>query len=57
MDDVVIVESNDYSQVVFDNVFECYPETQDLDCFFTLNKLLKADCTDFVGVYKVMVFL
>ena len=53
MDDLVIVEQIDYSQVVFDDVKECYPEDSDLLIHYSLNELLKADQSDFIGIYKV----
>lgn len=53
MEDVVIVESKDYAQVVFDDVKECYTENHPLECWFNLNELLKAGPSDTVGIYKV----
>jgi hypothetical protein len=53
MEDIVIVESKDYAQVVFDDVKECYTENSPLECWFNLNELLKADSSDLVGIYKV----
>lgn len=53
MDDLVIVEPKDYSQVVFDDVKESYPLNIDLIVHFTLNELLKAAETDFIGIYRV----
>ena len=53
MEDLVIVESNDYAQVVFDEIKECFAENQPLECHFTLNELLKADASDWIGIYKV----
>ena len=53
MEDIVIVESNDYAQVVFDEIKECFIENQTLECHFTLNELLKADASDWIGIYKV----
>ena len=53
MEDLVIIESKDYSQVVFDDVSECYREENDLVCHFTLNELLKPIQTDYIGIYKV----
>ena len=53
MDDIYIVEPKDYSQVVFDDVKESYPINIDLEIYFTLNELLKAAETDFIGIYKV----
>ncbi len=53
MDDLVIVEPKDYSQVVFDDVKESYPLNIDLIVYFTLNELLKAAETDFIGIYRV----
>lgn len=53
MEDLVMVESKDYAQVVFEDVKECYSENQDLECLFCLNDLLKADASDWIGIYKV----
>jgi hypothetical protein len=53
MEDIVIVESNDYAQVLFDDVQECYGEHKDLTCHFTLNEFLEIDKNDFIGIYKV----
>jgi hypothetical protein len=53
MEDIVIVESKDYAQVLFDEVQECYGEHKDLTCHFTLNEFLEIDKNDFVGIYKV----
>jgi hypothetical protein len=53
MEDMVIVESKDYAQVVFEDVRECYTERQPLECLFNLNELLKVDDTDWIGIYKV----
>ena len=53
-EDIVIVESSDYAQVVFDDVNECYSHAKPLECVFTLNELLKIEeSTDWVGIYKV----
>jgi hypothetical protein len=53
MEDLVIVESKDYAQVVFEDVRECYVERQPLECLFNLNELLKVNETDWIGIYKV----
>jgi hypothetical protein len=53
MEDIVIIESKDYSQVVFDEIKDCYREDLNLECFFTLNELIKPDQTDFIAIYKV----
>lgn len=53
MEDIVIVESHDYAQVVFDDIKDCFKENQSLECHFTINSLLKADLSDWVGIYKV----
>ena len=53
MEDIVIVESHDYAQVVFDEIRDCFIENQPLECHFTINELLKADHSDWIGVYKV----
>ncbi len=53
MEDLVIVESKDYAQVVFEDVRECYIERQPLECLFNLNELLKVNETDWIGIYKV----
>jgi hypothetical protein len=53
MEDIVIVESKDYAQVVFDDVKECYTENHPLECWFNLNELLKANSSDTIGIYKV----
>lgn len=53
MEDLVMIESKDYAQVVFDDVKECYSENQHLECLFNLNELLKADSSDWIGIYKV----
>lgn len=53
-EDIVIVDSSDYAQVVFDDVKECYSNAKPLECVFTLNELLKSeDSTDWIGIYKV----
>lgn len=51
--DMVLVESKDYAQVVFDEVKEDYAENTTIECEFNLNELLKADESDWIGVYKV----
>jgi len=48
-----MIESRDYAQVVFECVGECYTESQQLECFFTLSQLLKVEPTDFIGIFKV----
>ena len=53
MEDLVIVDSNDYAQVVFDEIRDCFTENQPLECHFTINELLKADPADWIGIYKV----
>lgn len=53
MEDLVIVESKDYAQVVFEDVRECYAESQSVECYFNLNELLKASDADWIGIYKV----
>jgi hypothetical protein len=55
MEDVVIVERNDFSQVIFHCSDECYNENQQLRCEFTLNELLKADLNDYIGIFKVLI--
>jgi hypothetical protein len=52
-EDIVIVETKDYAQVVFDDVKECYSESQPVECVFTLNSLLKINPTDSIGIFKV----
>lgn len=52
-EDLVIVESTDYAQVVFDDVKDCYSIDKPLHCIFTLNNLLKAEKSDWIGIYKV----
>ncbi len=52
-EDLVIVDSTDYAQVVFDDVKDCYSYDKPLNCVFTLNSLLKADKSDWIGIYKV----
>jgi len=52
-EDLVIVESTDYAQVVFDDVRDCFSYDKPLNCVFTLNNLLKADKSDWIGIYKV----
>lgn len=51
--DLVLVESKDFAQVVFDDVRDEYAENGTVECEFTLNELLAADETDWIGVYKV----
>jgi len=53
MDEIVIVESHDYAQVVFDEIKDCFTENQPLECHFTINELLKADPSDSIGIFKV----
>lgn len=53
MEDIVLVQSQDYAQVVFEDLEESYPECQDLECAFTLNELIKIEHADWVGIYKV----
>lgn len=53
MNDLVVVESNDYAQVIFEHVKELYFENENLDCYFNLNQHLKPDENDFIGIYKV----
>ena len=53
VEDIVIIDSNDYAQVIFDDVKECFIENQPLECHFNLNDLLRADSSDMIGVYKV----
>jgi len=52
-EDLVIVDSTDYAQVVFDDVKECFSYDKPLTCVFTLNSLLRADKSDWIGIYKV----
>ena len=52
-DDIVIVETTDYAQVVFEDVKETFTNARQLECAFTLNELLKADESDWIGIYKV----
>ena len=52
-EDLVIVESTDYAQIVFDDVRECYSFNKPLECLFTLNDLIKPNETDWIGIYKV----
>ena len=52
-DDIVIVETTDYAQVVFEDVKETFTNAKQLECSFTLNELLKADESDWIGIYKV----
>jgi Tax1-binding protein 1 len=52
-EDIVIVESKDYAQVIFDDVKECYTENQPLECSFTISELLKPDAADWIGIYRV----
>lgn len=54
-EDIVIVDSSDYAQVVFDDVNECYTSAKPLECEFTLNELLKGSegSIDWIGIYKV----
>ena len=51
--DLVLVESKDFAQVVFADVHDDYAENAQIECEFALNELLKADETDWIGVYKV----
>ncbi|RNA08855.1 tax1-binding 1, partial [Brachionus plicatilis] len=53
MEDIVLVQSQDYAQVVFEDLNESYPENQDLECVFTLNELVRVENADWVGIYKV----
>ena len=53
MDEIVIVESHDYAQVVFDEIKDCFVENQPLECHFSINELLKADPSDSIGIFKV----
>jgi hypothetical protein len=53
MEDVIIVDTKDYAQVVFEEVKEFYSEKQTLECYFHLNELLKAKENDWIGIYKV----
>jgi chromosome segregation ATPase len=53
-EDIVIVESSDYAQVIFDDVHETYSNLKPLECSFTLNELLRnEESSDWVGIYKV----
>lgn len=54
-EDIVIVDSSDYAQVVFEDVNECYTNAKPLECEFTLNELLKSGegSIDWIGIYKV----
>lgn len=53
VNDLVLVESKDFAQVVFADVHDEYAENATCECEFTLNELLAADQTDWIGVYKV----
>ena len=53
MDDIVVVQSQDYAQILFEDLNESYPESQDLECLFSLNELVKIESTDWIGIYKV----
>lgn len=53
-EDIVIVESSDYAQVVFEDVRETYSNLKPLECTFILNELLQNEQSDdWVGIYKV----
>lgn len=51
--DLVLIESKDFAQVVFDDVRDEYTESSPLECEFSLNELLAASETDWIGIYKV----
>lgn len=51
--DLVLIDSKDFAQVVFDEVRDEYAEGNGIECEFTLNELLAADEADWIGVYKV----
>lgn len=53
MEDIVVIDTKDYAQVVFDDVHENYSENQPIECWFNLNELLKADTSDWIGIFKV----
>ena len=54
MEDMVIVESKDYAQVLFDDVCETYANARPLECSFTLSELLTpANAGDMVAIFKV----
>lgn len=53
MEDIVVIQSQDYAQILFEDLNECYAESQDLECVFTLNELVKIDTSDWIGIYKV----
>lgn len=53
MEDIVIIEPQDYSQVSFENIQETYPGGMDLQCFFKVNELMKIEDSDIIGLYKV----
>lgn len=53
-EDIVIVDSSDYAQVIFEDVKETYTIAKPLECVFTLNELLRSDGADeWIGIYKV----
>lgn len=53
-EDIVIIDSSDYAQVVFEDVNECFSHCKPLECEFTLNELLTgSDSIDWIGIYKV----
>lgn len=52
-EDIVIVDTKDYAQVVFDDVKECYVEKSPVECLFSLNSLLKASTADSIGIFQV----
>ncbi|CAF1053420.1 unnamed protein product [Brachionus calyciflorus] len=53
MDDCVMVQSQDYAQVIFEDLKDAYTENQDLECLFSFNDLVKMDSSDWIGIYKV----
>lgn len=53
MEDLVIVDSKDYAQVIFDCTTEHFCNNEPILCEFTLSGLFEAKISDFIGIYKV----
>lgn len=53
MEDLVIVDSKDYAQVIFDCTSENFADNEPILCKFTLSGLFEAKQSDFIGIYKV----
>ena len=49
----VQMDTSDYAQVIFHNIAETYPIDANIDCHYTVTRLLVPTSRDWIGLYKV----